>query len=251
MNWVNLVIVLIAIGGPVLGRLMQTLEKQRKARQRQKEAEARRLEALRTGRLGEQERVAVTISPVGAGPNASPHNTADRMQELARKRREQLEELRRRQQAARQRTPTRAGPAGQTLPPQTGRPAPTVPGQQRQRPVRPPQQVPRQPQQRPQPHPQQRRPQGPPRPPQTRNERTPSPIRQPPAASTPPIEANAIEGSPIARQGLPVTEDQTGTARLSLMGRRMTPADWRRFIIGREMLGPPIALRAPEDEFVQ
>jgi hypothetical protein len=31
------------------------------------------------------------------------------------------------------------------------------------------------------------------------------------------------------------------------MGKTMTAADWRRFIIARELLGKPLALRQPDD----
>ncbi|MDQ7013110.1 MAG: hypothetical protein Q9O74_04355 [Planctomycetota bacterium] len=229
-NWFNLVIILVAVGGPVLGRVMQEVDKKRKARQKQKDAEARELEALRTGRVSTEVR-AGAISPPRASTQprrtqsartlpTSPttpaaRNATQRMQELARKRQEQLNELRRRQQAARQRAagkpPT---PAGQPASRQrTAQPRPTAAPAQKHAPLA----------------------------------QKSSGLRlrnQSPSHTSTPRESSIHELSVSDRVLHPTTESAHAAAKpVKLLGKPMTPAEWRRFIVARELLDPPLALR--------
>lgn len=83
-NWLNIVIILIAIGGPVFGAVWKRLELAREKRKIELEIQRRRDEALRTGQA---------IQPL-TSPVAAPTQAAD----PAAQHRARLEELRRRQQ---------------------------------------------------------------------------------------------------------------------------------------------------------
>ncbi len=232
-SWFNLVIILVAIGGPVLGRVLQEVDKKRKARQKQKDAEARELESLRTGRVSTEVR-AGAISPPRASTQprrtqsartqptspTSPttpaaRNATQRMQELAKKRQEQLNELRRRQQAARQRAagkpPT---PAGQPASRQrTTQPRPTAAPAQKHTPL-------------------------------AQKSSGLRPRNQSPSHKSTPRESSIHELSVSDRVLHPTTEPAHVPAKpVKLLGKPMTPADWRRFIVARELLDPPLALR--------
>lgn len=231
-NWIQILIILLAIGGPVLGRALQAIDKKQKARQRQKDQEARELEALRTGRnttevqsraprATRQARTgnaARTISTDAAAPTATARNATQRMQELARKRQQQLEELRRRQRAAQHQAEGQTAQSGQSLPPKTGRP-------QAGQPVRPTAKPARRP--RPQVQAAQSRPLSQTMPPT--NTLGPSSIHE-----------LAIDQHVLH----PATEaSRAAAAPVKLLGKRMSAEDWRRFIVARELLDPPLALR--------
>lgn len=248
-QWINILIILLVVGGPILGRLLQWLGEQKKARERQRALEAARLEALRTGQPLDQ----VIIGKVPE----SAQSPSERMQELARRRQEQLQELRRRQQQARQQGPVRAQTRTAPGPP---RPAPmsrpTLPGpQQAQRQRTPPGQTPPRPQapvRRPQtvrPLPQQRGPaQAPPRPaPPPRL--APGPTQAPPPAVRPPPPATPATKAPVEETAIdnPQGRSLPPPRQATLLGEPMSAADWRRFIIAREVLGAPLAVRPPEE----
>jgi len=245
-TWINILIFVLVIGGPILGRILQWLGEQKKAKDRERRLEAARLEALRTGRPVAEVLGAQTAATT-AQPPASP---SDRVQELARRRQEQLQELRRRQQAARQQQTqarTLPGPAqprpggvlrpptppqrplpraGQPIPqrsaPRPGQPFPQRPGQRLPGAARP---VPLPPKQR---------------------QRPPAPVPAPKPAQAPTEPEPVRAATPIAQAPAP----QPPTAAplvgaVTILGHQMTPADWRRFVIAREILDPPLALREP------
>ncbi len=235
-NWLNLLIILVAVGGPVLGRVLQEVDKKRKVRQALKDREARELEALRTGRVSTEVRTGTTrpAPPANASrsrptpapiPTATttPRSATQRMQELARRRQEQLDELRRRQQAARQRAagkpPT---PASQpTSRQRASQPGPTAASTSQR-----------------------------PKPTQKRSGLRPR-NQSPSHTSTPP--KSSIHELPVSEHALHSTADPAKAAAkpVELLGKPMTPADWRRFIVARELLDPPLALRQQQGGFSQ
>ena len=229
-NWFQILIIVLAVGGPVLGRVLQAIDKKQKARQKQKDLEARQLEALRTGRVstetlptaprpGGQARPGRTVPTASTG-SATARNATQRMQELAQKRQQQLEELRRRQRAAQQQAAgqtARSGPA-----PTASRPANLPQAGQTGRPTaKPP-----------------RRAKPDPRMAQSR------PLSQnaPPVSSLGP---SSIQELMVDERVLhPSTEAPPSSASpVKLLGKRMSAEDWRRFIVTRELLDPPLALR--------
>ena len=252
-SWVQIIIVVLAIGGPLLGRLLQTLEKQRKQRLVQRALEVQRHETLRTGVVARPRATASPTAPTPAAPSAT-----QRMQELARKRQQQLDELRRRQQSARQ-TQGRS----QQLPPAhtqggskpqgprpTGQPAyvPTVRSSSQSNPLPPPRTPARTPAGVPVRTPA-RAPQ------QVSRSRNPALMPQPvrPAARPPRIVPRTEESDTPATSIHELQIDphvqhpctEASVAPVEILGKTMDATDWRRFIIARELLDPPLALRQP------
>lgn len=233
-GWANLIVVLLVIGGPIVGQIIQYAEKKRKERQRQRAIEAQQHEALRTGRAPGQAQATRTSGQAAA---------AARMQELQKRRQQQLEELRRRQQAASQQS-RRPQPAGQrpTTQPQARAPQPRPTQTRQPTPTQPPRPTPV----------------GRPTPP-----RQPQPVRRPPTPTAQPAARRQRPAPPTAPidgptdapvpafQHLPLglgPEQGWGeraVAPVTLMGKTMTAADWRRFVVARELLDPPLALRRP------
>jgi len=229
---IQILIILLAIGGPVLGRALQAIDKKQKARQRQKDQEARELEALRTGRnttevqsraprATRQARTgnaARTISTDAAAPTATARNATQRMQELARKRQQQLEELRRRQRAAQQQAAGQTAQSGQALPPTANRPQAGQPVRPKAKPARRPR-------------------------PQVQAAQTRPLSQTKPPTNT--LGPSSIHELAIDQHVLhPATEaPRAAAAPVKLLGKRMSAEDWRRFIVARELLEPPLALR--------
>lgn len=256
---IQLLIVLLIVGSSFFGWLFKQVQEQRERKRIRDEQERRRDEMLRTGRdvyagpAGPQ----TVPTEVAMPPSADPQTR--RREELARRRREQIEELRRRA-AARQ--------AGQRPGPQPTSPVPAraqVPSQPGPAAGGPPQDLviqlpggrvlripaPQQPQgsqPQPQPRPQPQRPKRQPQPrPQSKSQPKPQPVALDPAYSG--------ESTTEARLGKPLSVQQTpeevyaipsGVARpIPVLEKPMTPADWRRAIVMREILDRPLALRDP------
>lgn len=251
-TYIQILIILIAIGGPVLGRVIQSLEKQRKIRQRQREVEARRLEALRTGRTSETgggTRIVSGATQAGGGtaeggrdmaPSAGRGASTTRAQEIAQRRQEQLEALRRRQQTARDRAarPTQSGP-------QPTRTTQGRPGPQRSPSPRPAQ-----------PRPGAARGPGAAGPGARQGAGGPGiPLTPVAPPSTPPIKETEIDEYPITHTAIGAGSAYKSGAKArrgggSLLGEGMSASDWRRFIVAREVLSAPMALRRPGEESV-
>ena len=231
MQWIQYIIIIIVIGAPVLGRALQALDKKQKQRQAAKEASIRRHEALRTGQItSTPTRTQVSAGAATRTPTQKPRTAAERMQELARKRQLQLEELRRRQQIARQQQAARQQ-AGRGAP----RSAPTQPGRQ-PIPTTPTARTTHH-------HPQPTRGRQSHQPPTITSRRpAPRPIPKPPK-HVPLRESMHTDET----HDLPTASESRTVAPITLMGKTMTAADWRRFIIARELLEPPLALRRPDE----
>ncbi len=255
-QWVQIIIVVLAIGGPLLGRVLQTLEKQRKQRLVQRALEVQRHEALRTGavaapRLTASPQATATPQATGAAPARS---ATERMQELARNRQQQLDELRRRQQSARQsqgrsqQLPAAGAKARPQGPRPTGQPAhvPTVRSSSQSNPLPPPRTPVRTPTGIPVRTPT-RAPQ------QVSRSRNPALMPQPvrPAARPPRVVPRTEESDTPATSIHELQIDphvqnpctEASVAPVEILGKTMDARDWRRFIIARELLDLPLALR--------
>ncbi|VAX40347.1 Polyhydroxyalkanoic acid synthase [hydrothermal vent metagenome] len=238
MQWIQYIIIILVIGAPVLGRALQALDKKQKQRQAAKEASTRRHEALRTGQITSTPiKTQVSAGAATQTPTQKPRTAAERMQELARKRQLQLEELRRRQQIARQQQAAR-----QQASRGTPRSAPTQPGRQPTPTTPTVRTTPHHPHHL-HPHPQPTRGRQSHQPP-TITSRRPAPrlIPKPPRhvplrESMHTDETHDLSTASASRTVTPIT----------LMGKTMTAADWRRFIIARELLDLPLALRRPDE----
>ncbi|MCC7387224.1 MAG: hypothetical protein IT431_00500 [Phycisphaerales bacterium] len=253
-NWIQILIVVLAIGGPAIGKALEAIHKQRQERERKKELEDSRREALRTGQPTAQIKVSTQAPPqMVAKEGSQPAATAqERIRELARKRQQQIEELRRRQQAAGQQGQQRQGPRPTTPPARSQPRATPAAGGRNQAPARPQSQT--------QPLPPARTPPRPPVQPQPRPQ-----VRQQTIGMPPPVR-------PIPRrpQIVPQTEESDTTATsihtlkagpqmtrpslepapapVTIIGKAMTAEDWRRFIVAKELLDPPLALRRHSNE---
>jgi hypothetical protein len=228
-NWIQLLVALIVLGGPILQKVLQVLAKQKaKSRAdllRQKQME----EALRTGR------------PVGEEPQPTARAEADL---VAARRKAQLEELRRRARERAQPSGPIAsipGSPGPTVP--MGRPAPQA------RPQAQPQQRPQRPATNQRPTSPSRPAQRPPTSPPARTgrqgagqsaERRQAPAPPPPRPVMAPPEPSRrlVPEAPVAPRPVEVAR-RSGV----LSVRTASVADWRRAIIMREVLDPPLALR--------
>jgi hypothetical protein len=108
-NWLQLIMLLVVFGGSFLSWMAKKLSEKAEQKRRQDALERRQAEALRTGR------------PVPeAAPAAAPET--DRQRELAARRQAQLQELRRRQQERARKGAATGRPAGPTPPAMPQRP---------------------------------------------------------------------------------------------------------------------------------
>lgn len=259
MNWLQLLIPLLFIAGPIIGKTAEWMQKQKKLKAAEQGREAAELEALRTGpRPAPRATRAQTRAPatVQTRTQTSGESAAERMRELARRRQEQLQEYRRQQQATRTSPPRPPTPARtpQRVPTrQQGRPAPTArppTGQptRRPQPARPPQ---------PQPVPAHN---------QGREKLSESvhqidrrpfdslaPRQAPPSRRGTPAAAESVAKSAQIRKteiggNFPATTSTPKRTHQSIFGAGMSPTDWRRMVIAREVLGPPIGLRKPGEQ---
>lgn len=233
---IQILIIALAIGGPALGKALEAINKKRKEREDKRAAEVAQRESLRTGRpLAQASASTQTRSAPAVPPAAKPPMSAQqRMQELAKKRQQQIEELRRRQQAARQQAQQRQAPRP-TTPPQRSQPRPTA----QQRPL---------PQAR-----QQQRPQSRPvaRPQPTPSAGMPPPVRPAPRparvvprttiSDTPATSIHKLQIDPHVEHSY----TEAAVVPVTIMGRTMDATDWRRFVVARELLDPPLAMRRP------
>lgn len=216
MSWWNLIILLFFIGGPAIGGVLKKIDEQRKLKQIQTERERRGIEMLRTGRVE-------TVQPP---PITQQQQRAQRsLQELAERRKARLAQLRQQQQQRaqqlrqriQQRTalpPTVAVASPTSLP--TIPAPPAIPAgmidtaAQRRRPSR---------------H----------APPQAKDR----------IATTRPVpekKSHSIDRKPDLHIDAYKVKQAAKTLH-QLVPK--TPADWRRAIIAKELLSPPVAFRDP------
>ncbi len=221
MSWWNLIILLFFIGGPAIGGILKKIDEQRKLKQIQTEREGRRIEMLRTGRVEVE-----PPPPPPPPPITQQQQRAKRsLEELAERRKARLAQLRQQQQQRAQQLRQRI--QQRTAPPPTVAVAsptslPTIPAPpaipagmidtaaQRRRPSRhaPPQAKDRIAKMRPEP------------------EKKSHSIDRIPDLQ---IDAyNVKQAAKTLHQLVP-----------------KTPADWRRAIIAKELLSPPVAFRDP------
>lgn len=209
---IQLLLAAIVVLGPVLNWLYHTLKKQKARRDAELQRERRELEQLRTGR------------PV-AEP-AIPPEELRRQREVNTRREAELAELRRRMAGQ---TPTEGiliqipGTSGPIVVQRVPRQAPAPAGSGPQRQGRP-----------------------------QRSKRSGKPARSAPAAAPKAAPARrALQPAVEAEETRRLTTDSTAdtpAAPESWMGtENWTPADWRRAVLIREVLGTPLGLRAPED----
>jgi hypothetical protein len=251
-NWIQIIVIVVMVGLSALSWLFQKLSEQAQKKKQLDQTQKREQERLRTGRDPSQ------------APGGSPQTT--RQQELAARRQAQLEELRRRQQ-------DRLARQGQAGPGQQGPPSPVVfiPGSSGPIVVTPRQSAPPS---RPMPRPQpQQRPQRLPQP-QQRQQPRPVPTRPQPSRPTPtprPAQRSA-RAAPEAQPRESGNQGELGSESHRLLADRpdvaaaraaadvawhdarpaadvpKTRADWRRAIIAREILAPPVAMRPPDHD---
>ena len=247
----QIIIFILIFAGPTIGVIFRKLQEKRAHQQRRRIADETRREMLRTGQVTPgmaRSSMVIDPQPTTAGARlqkAQPSTDASdaqmrqaRLQEL---KRQQLERLR----AA---AAARAGQAGQPSviapAPSPGSPVGTsrlAPG--RQTPIPPPSSFPSRtaPPQRQAP-PRQQRPQTPQRPvlipPQ------PQPARKPERASSPRPQVGTLGAS---TSGAAAGFAKAPPVEPLIDGRRITPQDWRRAIIMKEILDKPVALRSITD----
>lgn len=238
INWFQIAMILLVVGGGLLQWLGRQIAEQRAKRQAILERERAESERLRTGR--------VQTSSVSTRPGS---NAAAELQAIAARRQQQLEELRRRQQAARRPTPTPAG----TRPP-TQRPLPgqrSTPTQQQptRTPARPPSrgpvqtQVPTPPERvasgktaRSSYEPQDRADAARLAGQQAMRDRTASEL----------LDVRDIESlsDQFARRDTAARKKSAQLPKAALdIGLPTTPAGWRRAILISEILAPPVSMR--------
>ncbi len=251
-NWLNLLIIIVAIGGPALGAVWKKLEEAAEKRRLEQEIQRRRDEALRTGR---------PLTDASSRPEAADRPKPEL--DLAAQRRARLEELRRRQQerlrqAAMARQTRRQG--GQVRMPTQQVPPSPGPRLQQRPPIppispRPRTPAPTQPRTRPSARsaPGQASTQAPaPRAPSRARSRTADreqPARQGTMSRSPRQARRESRTAPVESMDL---QAQDSPVRPQLRVRetlgRITVRDLRRAVIMKEILDPPIALR-DEDPF--
>ena len=97
MNWIQIIVVILAIGGPAIGRAAQVLGERAKKRQEEKDRQQAFESSLRTGRVSST--ASRTPQPVSAQKTTPSRSEilAKKREELLKKRRQQLQELKRRQ----------------------------------------------------------------------------------------------------------------------------------------------------------
>jgi hypothetical protein len=265
-QWVQLIVFLIILAGSGLSWVFKQLQAKAELKRRMDAAERRKLEALRTGR------------DVGAEqPVPGESSVTDRQRELAARRQAQLQELRRRQMER-----ARAQTSGSPRPPGSPRPAGeptrqtplviipgstgpivverTAPREMARPPARPertaPREIPRpvaRPEARESPREAPRHPasisstrQAPQPPKGGRGKRgkagqpAPRPVPAPSQSITRDRFTELSETAP-AMQVSKVTADSP-----VMLGVPLTPEDWRRAIMAREILARPLSVRAGE-----
>jgi len=259
VNWVRLVGLLIVFGFSLLSWVLRKLQEQAAKKKSQEAIERRELELLRTGRPsvptpGTPAQVRVQTGPAPAAPAAATQSDVDR----------RIEELRRRREAmARQRAAAGTGPAPTMTPPV---PAPARPTAAQQRPQadRPPPFVfipgssgPIVPQRTPRPAPPTT-----PIPSQGQSPARPKrePKQEPRRAPAGPASQGTLAAKLERRDAAHDAKDAAHDARAAIgsppipiarddarVGFPSTAAEWRRALISREVLSPPIALRETDD----
>lgn len=257
-NYIQLIILLLFVGFSVVSWVIRKLQEQSQVRRIQTERERRELEMLRTGRALEPE-----TPPVATGADS------DRLRDLAARRQAQLQELRRR---AQERTRAERGPGG----PGRESPVVSIPGSagpivvERTRTPRPPVAAPpprpvplgrspapvrrsgqgaaqppiasRTARMGPSPADQRRRPAQPPQ--REPSRRRAEPVTRPAAPPPPAAEAPSPAAVPPP-QLVGSHRGSFSTGAVMVAGQKLTPDEWRRAFIVKELLSAPIALRDP------
>ncbi len=245
----------IAIGFSLLRAVLKSLEKKAKERQIKLERERRELEALRTGRPTELSsphslRGPSPVLSQPSSPTAPPSQASAReqLEALAAKRRAAIDELQRRRAAA--------GGSSSPPPPQPTTPEQVlatilgIPTQSSPKPApthrqRSPQPKPSIPAQRSSPKPPRDRRR------QTQDHAAPIPVERPrptkvvtPVQEAPePPRRSILTEAPPASTPAPETPSPTRADPLGL--HALTRGDLRRALVLREVMDPPLALRAP------
>jgi len=262
MNWVQIIIVILAIGGPAIGRAAQVLGERAKKRQEEKDREQAFESSLRTGRVSST--ASRTPQRVSAQKTTASRNEilAQKREELLKKRRQQLQKLKEHQlkalqlqKAQKQASAQRAGPFAESV----SKPASST--QPRTSSRAKPAEI----------STQQVRPQTSQRSPTRKGHRPPARAYQdgPEIHRIDPVghkhsrlsdiepfeihESNlqAHESTLHARMRVshPRTEDTDSfiadAPRHPFLDMPSTPAAWRRYVIARELFNAPIALRPP------
>lgn len=255
----QIIIFIIVMLGYAVAHVAKKLQEQAEIKRAREEAHRRHLESLRTGRVEDTTAAGAPAAPRQPEP-VSHQEATQRLKELAERRREQLEELRRRAMGQ-ARTPS-APSAPPVAPP---RPAPAraapVP---RQRPQQAPRSVPQQGDTSPRPidrpAPVQKSRQSPAQRPAAREQgRGPRPA---PAQRSRPVEAERTTETVIAeraaayraadaqaaadeamRPAAPATPARAALGKLLVAGAKPGLAEWRRAMMLRELLSPPVAMR--------
>lgn len=238
VNWGHLIWVLAVLGFSFISWLVKQAQEQATKKKEQDEVERRELEALRTGRTAAPPGAPLSRSgstPAPAEPN--PRSEVER----------RVEELRRRREALAQRRSSQSSPVPAQRTPPIPAPAPR-PAERPQAPIvfipgsSGPIVVPRsrtaQPVAR-KPAPEQPKP-------QRRAPKPASAAQQPQHLSAPVHTFEAPRTSGGGDPGAPAPTVSASTRAARTKAPR-TPAEWRRAIIAREILAPPIASRADDD----
>ena len=233
---IRLVIIAIFIGGPIVGKILDHLKKQAAEQRRRRLEQAKRDEILRTGREPEASVSALARAQLGnvgvSIPTAPRTATEARQRDLAERRQQQLEELRRRRAARTTEGAPTTRPQTQSRPPVQPKARPQAPVPQRaSMPAPRPGQVQRrefESQRTPRPQ------QGPTARPRPEGPRTTGGKAAPrPAAQEPPHARGQMQADTTEPVSLP---DPIADLPRSV-------AEWRRVIVAREVLGPPVSLR--------
>jgi len=241
MNWVQLIVVFLAIGGPILGRIAQAVNDRAKARKLEQQRQRAIAEALRTGRVSAPSGPQPFDSTPATTPTQSQRERlAQRREELLARRRAQLQALKRKQLENRRQQEARLRAHRETTkaPHRTGASTRASRQTRHQQPI------------------------------QTMvvDPDGPEIHRIDPVGHThsrlshiKPFEINeshlqAVEPTVHAskRVAHPVTEDDSPeiprAVRHSFLDLPSKPRDWRKYLIARELLNPPIALRPPGND---
>ncbi len=236
-QWVQLIILAIFAGLSGRGWLYRKMREQQALKRIEDERRRREEEILRTGR-----------DPVARPQTAEAVAEQRRVQEIVARREVELRELRRRQSGGAPR-PAGTGEPGILIQiPGTRAPIIVRPIPRGTRMVPP---VPAPPTRPPAP---QARPARPARsrgtPPASRpGTRRPVPQRKPESSIAPPQDEGAYAQAAMPGAGRPeapaAPTGTPGSVRPPVVGPAMTPEDWRRAFVMRELLAPPLAVRDP------
>lgn len=231
---IQLIVIAVIAGLSGLSWLYRKVREQQALKRIEDERRRREEEILRTGR-----------DPLARPQPAEAAEEHRRVQEIVARRESELQELRRRQAT---RTTRPAGPgetAGGILIQIPGTRAPII--------VKP---IPRGarmfPPAAPIPAPTGRAPGTPPRPARpgrtrgTPGGKRPAPQRKPEPVGTSPQEQGAHSPAAGSEERQPAIAP--GSVRPAAVGKNMTPEDWRRAFVMRELLAPPLAVRDPATE---